>query len=52
MSDTSNKPKPKVEWRETGTEGVHDLFVNGRIVEHDVPVAYRADALHRARIKP
>ena len=48
MSDT--EPQPDIEWRETGTEGVHDLYVDGRLVEYDVPVDYRQDALYRARV--
>lgn len=45
-------PKPKIEWRATDTEKVHDLFVDRRLVEYGVHVDDRRDALRRARIKP
>lgn len=41
---------PRIEWRETQVEDVHDLYVDGRIVEYDVPRDFRQDALHRARV--
>lgn len=47
---TNREDIREVEWRETPTEGVHDLYVDGRIVEYDVPEDYRADALRRARV--
>lgn len=52
VHDATSTTKPEVEWRETDKEGVHDLFVNGRIIEYDVPERLRDDALRRARIKP
>jgi len=52
MPDTSNQPKPKVEWRESPTEGLYDLYVNGRCVDVDVAEVQMADALRRARVKP
>lgn len=47
-----SKSKPKVEWRETEVEDVHDLYVDRRLIEYDVPRDLRDDALRRARIKP
>ena len=51
MGAPPKEEKPKVvEWRETGKEGVHDLYVDRRLVEYDVPLDRRDDAIRRARI--
>lgn len=44
------KPDVDVEWRGEDDEGTADLWVNGRIVEYDVPEDERQDALRRARV--
>lgn len=40
----------RIEWRETDEEDVHDLWVDGRVVEYDVHRDEREDALRRARV--
>lgn len=44
---------PDVRWEETEPDsGVFDLWVDGRIVDYDVPEHLMEDALRRARVEP
>lgn len=48
---TKDGKEVQVHWEPTGTEEVHDLYVDRRLVEYDVHTEHREDALRRARVQ-
>lgn len=42
--------EPEITWHEIDEDGTADLWIDGRIVEYDVPEWDREGALRRARV--